>query len=38
MLLAGEANIRQVIMFPMTQRAEDLLLDAPSDPTNEQFA
>jgi len=37
MLLAGEANIRQVIMFPMTQRAEDLLLDAPSDPTNEQL-
>ncbi|SUZ31323.1 Aspartate--tRNA(Asp/Asn) ligase [Roseibaca ekhonensis] len=37
MLLAGEQNIRQVIMFPMTQRAEDLLLDAPSDPTNEQL-
>ncbi|NBB97037.1 MAG: aspartate--tRNA ligase [Alphaproteobacteria bacterium] len=37
MLLAGEANIRQVIMFPMNQRAEDLLLDAPSDPTNEQL-
>ena len=37
MLLADEANIRQVIMFPMTQRAEDLLLKAPSDPTNEQL-
>ncbi|MCC5993062.1 MAG: aspartate--tRNA ligase [Rhodobacteraceae bacterium] len=37
MLLADEANIRQVIMFPMTQRAEDLLLSAPSDPTNEQL-
>ena len=37
MLLAGEQNIRQVIMFPMNQRAEDLLLDAPSDPTNEQL-
>jgi len=37
MLLAGEANIRQVIMFPMNQRAEDLLLNAPSDPTNEQL-
>jgi aspartyl-tRNA synthetase len=37
MLLAGEQNIRQVIMFPMNQRAEDLLLNAPSDPTNEQL-
>jgi len=37
MLLADEANIRQVIMFPMTQRAEDLLLGAPSAPTNEQL-
>jgi aspartyl-tRNA synthetase len=37
MLLADEANIRQVIMFPMTQRAEDLLLGAPSEPTNEQL-
>ncbi len=37
MLLADEANIRQGIMFPMTQRAEDLLLGAPSAPTNEQL-
>ncbi|MBR3372163.1 MAG: aspartate--tRNA ligase [Rhodobacteraceae bacterium] len=37
MLLANEQNIRQVIMFPMNQRAEDLLLHAPSDPTNEQL-
>ncbi|TQM94467.1 aspartate--tRNA ligase [Roseinatronobacter monicus] len=37
MLLAEEANIRQVIMFPMNQRAEDLLLDAPSPATNEQL-
>ena len=37
MLLAGEANIRQVIMFPMNQRAEDSLLNAPSDPTNAQL-
>jgi aspartyl-tRNA synthetase len=37
MLLANEANIRQVIMFPMTQRAEDLLLNAPSVPTNDQL-
>ncbi|MEL7216682.1 MAG: amino acid--tRNA ligase-related protein, partial [Pseudomonadota bacterium] len=37
MLLADEANIREVIMFPMNQRAEDLLLNGPSDPTNEQL-
>jgi aspartyl-tRNA synthetase len=37
MLLAGTTNIREVIMFPMNQRAEDLLLSAPSDPTNEQL-
>lgn len=30
MLLADEANIREVIMFPMNQRAEDLMMDAPS--------
>ena len=37
MLLADEANIREVILFPMNQRAEDLMMDAPSDPTNEQL-
>jgi aspartyl-tRNA synthetase len=37
MLLADEANIREVIMFPMNQRAEDLMLNGPSDPTNEQL-
>ncbi len=37
MLLADEQNIRQVIMFPMNQRAEDLMLDGPSDATNEQL-
>ena len=37
MLLADEANIREVIMFPMNQRAEDLLMDAPSEPTNAQL-
>ena len=30
-------NIREVIMFPMNQRAEDLLMGAPSEPTNEQL-
>ncbi|MEM8842477.1 MAG: amino acid--tRNA ligase-related protein, partial [Pseudomonadota bacterium] len=37
MLLADEANIREVMLFPMNQRAEDLMMDAPSDPTNEQL-
>ena len=36
MLLAGEVNIREVILFPMNQRAEDLLMAAPSEITNEQ--
>ncbi|WP_068306341.1 aspartate--tRNA ligase [Pararhodobacter sp. CCB-MM2] len=37
MLLADTANIREVIMFPMNQRAEDLMMNAPSEPTNEQL-
>ena len=37
MLLAGTSNIREVIMFPMTQRAEDLMMNAPSEPTPEQL-
>ncbi|WP_282026158.1 aspartate--tRNA ligase [Limimaricola cinnabarinus] len=37
MLLADEANIREVILFPMNQRAEDLMMDAPSEPSNEQL-
>jgi aspartyl-tRNA synthetase len=32
MLLANELNIREVIMFPMNQRAEDLMMGAPSEP------
>ncbi len=30
MLLADEPNIREVIAFPMTQKAEDLLMQAPA--------
>ena len=30
MLLADEPNIREAIAFPMNQRAQDLLMDAPS--------
>ena len=37
MLLADTANIREVIMFPMNQRAEDLMMNAPSDPTSDQL-
>jgi aspartyl-tRNA synthetase len=37
MLLADTQNIREVIMFPMNQRAEDLLMGAPSEPMNEQL-
>ena len=31
MLLANEPNIREVIAFPMNQRAEDLMMGAPSE-------
>ncbi|TMM51086.1 aspartate--tRNA ligase [Sulfitobacter sabulilitoris] len=37
MLLAEESNIREVILFPMNQRAEDLMMNAPSDPTSDQL-
>ncbi|WP_299786462.1 aspartate--tRNA ligase [uncultured Marivita sp.] len=37
MLLADTANIREIIMFPMNQRAEDLMMNAPSDPTSDQL-
>ncbi|MEL6451310.1 MAG: aspartate--tRNA ligase [Pseudomonadota bacterium] len=37
MLLAGEQNIREVILFPMNQRAEDLMMHAPSEPTSDQM-
>jgi len=30
MLLADEPNIREVILFPMNQRAEDLMMQAPN--------
>ena len=37
MLLAEEVNIREVIMFPMNQRGEDLMMNAPSIPSNQQL-
>jgi aspartyl-tRNA synthetase len=37
MLLAGEENLREVVLFPMNQRAEDLLMGAPSEVTQKQL-
>jgi len=37
MLLADEPNIREVIAFPMTQGAEDLLMGAPSKVSDAQL-
>jgi aspartyl-tRNA synthetase len=37
MLLCGEENLREVVLFPMNQRAEDLMVGAPSEPTPKQL-
>ena len=37
MLLANEKNIREVTMFPMSQNAQDLMMKAPSEVTEEQL-
>jgi aspartyl-tRNA synthetase len=37
MLLAGEQNLREVALFPMNQRAEDILMGAPSSATPKQL-
>jgi aspartyl-tRNA synthetase len=37
MLLCGEENLREVVLFPMNQRAEDLLMGAPSEVTSKQL-
>jgi aspartyl-tRNA synthetase len=37
MLLANEKNIREVTMFPMNQNAQDLMMKAPSEITEEQL-
>ena len=37
MLLAGEPNIREVVLFPMNQRAEDLMMNAPGEVTAKQL-
>ncbi len=37
MLLADEPNIREVILFPMNQRAEDLMMQAPAEVSPRQL-
>ncbi|MDB4828412.1 aspartate--tRNA ligase [Candidatus Pelagibacter sp.] len=37
MLLANEKNIREVTMFPMNQNAQDLMMKAPSDVSEDQL-
>jgi aspartyl-tRNA synthetase len=37
MLLCGEQNLREVVLFPMNQQAEDLLMGAPSTVSSKQL-
>ena len=37
MLLCGEQNLREVVLFPMNQKAEDLLMNAPSEVSVKQL-
>jgi aspartyl-tRNA synthetase len=37
MLLADEQNIREIIAFPMNQRAQDLMMNAPASATQKQL-
>ncbi len=37
MLLAGEQNLREVIAFPMNQKAQDLMMGAPAPVTERQL-
>ncbi len=37
MLLAGEENLREIVLFPMNQRAEDVLMGAPGDVSAKQL-
>ena len=37
MILAEKLNIREVTLFPMNQNAQDLLMGAPSKPSEDQL-
>jgi aspartyl-tRNA synthetase len=37
MLIAGEPNIREVVLFPMNQKAEDLMMSAPGEVSAKQL-
>jgi aspartyl-tRNA synthetase len=37
MLIAGEPNIREVVLFPMNQKAEDLMMNAPAPVSQKQL-
>ena len=37
MLLADESNIREVIAFPMNQKAQDLMMNAPGEVSDKQL-
>jgi len=37
MLLCGEENLREVVLFPMNQRAEDLIMGPPSEASPKQL-
>ena len=35
--VTGEPNIREVVLFPMNQKAEDLMMNAPGEVTAKQL-
>jgi aspartyl-tRNA synthetase len=37
MLLCGESNLREVVLFPMNQQAQDLLMGAPAEVSAQQL-
>lgn len=37
MMLCGQENLREVVLFPMNQQAQDLMMDAPSDVSAKQL-
>lgn len=37
MLIANESNLREVVAFPMNQKAQDLMMEAPGEVTDHQL-